>query len=73
MEKFTILSGEDAVTEYRFNKQTIAHQFCRTCGVQPFAFATGKDGVPTAAVNVRTVDGVDLTTLTRTPVNGKDF
>lgn len=71
--EFTLLSGEDALTEYRFNQKTIAHQFCSTCGVQPFAQATGKDGTPMAAVNVRTIDGIDVAGLTHAPFSGRDI
>lgn len=71
-EAFTLLSGEDSLTEYRFNKQTIAHQFCSICGIGPFASANF-EGKPTRAINVRTIDDVDLDALTRKKVNGKDF
>ena len=69
-EQFQLTSGEDKLTEYRFNKRVIAHQFCKVCGVQPFAFAKDPKGVDTAAINVRCVDGVDLTTLNRVPYDG---
>jgi hypothetical protein len=67
---FTLDAGEDNLTEYRFNKKVIAHQFCRICGVQPFAFAKDPKGVDTAALNVRCFDGIDLTTLKRNPYDG---
>ena len=65
----TLESGEDALTEYRFNTHKIAHQFCSTCGVEAFAWGEGKDG-PTVAVNVRCLEGVDLEALTRQPWDG---
>lgn len=68
-DNFTIVSGE-GLTEYRFNTEKIRHLFCSTCGVQCFGRGEGKDG-PTVAVNVRTIDDIDLTALTRTPFNGK--
>ena len=69
-EAFTLLSGENELTDYQFNKKMIRHLFCKTCGVE--SFATGeKDGMPMRAVNVRCLDEIDLTTLTRTPFNGK--
>jgi hypothetical protein len=59
---FHLDAGEDATTEYRFNKQVLSHRFCRTCGVQPFA--TGQMGdTPTVAVNVNCLDGVDARAL----------
>lgn len=51
---------ENAAT-YRFNTHRIAHRFCPTCGVHPYGEATHpKTGVPTAAVNIRCLEGVDL-------------
>lgn len=71
-EKFTLLSGDDVLTEYRFNTQRIAHQFCSICGIG--CFGKGEhDGKATRAINVRTIDDVDLSSLTRKHVNGKDF
>ena len=69
-DKFKLLSGKENLTEYRFNKKTIRHLFCRICGTESFA-----EGVtfPKAAVNVRCLDNVDLSNLTLTPYNGKDI
>ena len=66
----TLESGEDALTEYRFNTHKIAHQFCSVCGVQPHGFGQMPDGTETAAINARCIDGVDLTSLNRVPYDG---
>jgi hypothetical protein len=71
--QFKLLSGEDKLTEYRFHHKTIAHMFCKICGVQSFAYGQKKDGTPTVAINVRALDGVDIKSLNLTPVNGKDY
>ena len=73
VEQFELVSGADSLTEYRFNKKVLAHQFCKVCGVQPHAFGTGPDGMKMAAVNLRCVDGLDLATVTVTPWNGADI
>jgi hypothetical protein len=57
-----ILRGEDQLTEYRFNTNRIAHQTCRTCGVQPFAEGPGPGG-PMAMINLRCVPEADLDAL----------
>lgn len=72
-DQFTLTQGEDELTEYRFNKETISHQFCSTCGVQSFAMGSGRDGAPTACINLRTIDGADLTAVTRQSFNGRDI
>lgn len=69
-DKFKLLSGADQLTEYQFNKKTIRHLFCKICGVQSYS-----EGVtfPKVAINVRCLDGIDLSTLTLTPYSGKDL
>lgn len=70
---FTLLEGEDALTEYRFNTNMIEHLFCKHCGVEAFGRGQKKDGSPTVAVNVRSVDEVEIDTLKRMPVDGRSF
>ena len=70
---FTLTQGEEALTEYRFNKKQIQHLFCKTCGVQSFGKGNGPDGTAMIALNVRCLDGVQLEELTITPVDGKNY
>lgn len=72
-ESFNILSGEDKLTDYQFNKKTIHHLFCSICGIQSFSKAVSPEGVPTVAVNVRCLDGVDVDSLTPQKFDGKNF
>lgn len=67
----TILSGEENLTEYKFNTEKISHRFCSICGVQPLATAPGRDGTPMSMINVRTVVGLDVSALERKPYDGK--
>ncbi len=48
---FTLERGQEALTEYRFNRRVIQHLFCKVCGIKSFARGAGRDG-PTVAVNV---------------------
>jgi hypothetical protein len=70
---FKLISGEDALTEYRFNTEKIEHLFCKKCGVQAFGRGHKKDGSPTVALNVRSIDEIDIATLKKMPVDGKSF
>jgi hypothetical protein len=70
---FSFLSGEDNLTTYTFNKHVINHSFCKDCGVQAFSFGAQPDGSEVVAVNVRSLEGVDLGTLQVTPFDGKNL
>ena len=56
---FTLKSGQDALTEFQFNKHLVHHYFCSTCGIQPYAEGKGRDGSDMVMVNVRCLEGVD--------------
>lgn len=71
--QFRLVSGEDVLVDYQFNRKIIHHLHCRTCGVEAFSRGTGKDGAPTVAVNVRCLDGIDLPVLSPTPFDGKSW
>lgn len=71
--QFRLVSGEDQLVDYQFNKKIIHHLHCRVCGVESFSRGTNKNGEPTVAINVRCLDGIDLTLLTFTPFNGKSW
>jgi hypothetical protein len=72
-DDFTLTQGEENLTEYRFNTNKIAHMFCKTCGVEPFAYGGDNDGNAMAAINVRSIDDIDLSTVKRMPYAGKDI
>ena len=72
-DKFVLISGENSQTSYRFNKKTINHLFCKTCGVESYATAKNDEGKEMVAINVRCLDGIDLESLTLKKFNGKDW
>lgn len=68
---FELLSGEEDLKSYKFNKNIIDHVFCTTCGIKPFAYGVGRDGAPTSAVNVRCLEGVELNELETHAFDGR--
>ena len=58
-ESFNLLSGENKLTDYQFNKKVIHHVFCKHCGILSFANATAPDGSKVVALNLRCLDGFD--------------
>lgn len=73
LEQLKLLSGEDGLSDYQFGKKSVHHLFCRTCGVAPFGSGTAPDGKKMYAVNVRCLDGVDVSTLAITSFDGKSL
>jgi hypothetical protein len=71
--QFKLLSGEDAVQDYRFNKHVIAHVFCKTCGVRSFAKGKDRAGNEVRAINVRCLEGVEPDSITITKVDGRSL
>lgn len=69
--QFELLSGEDNLTDYQFNKHVIHHVFCKTCGIKPFARGQMPDGTKMVAINTRCLEGVDAHTLEAKHVDGK--
>ena len=43
-DKFTLKTGAENLTQFTFNTNSILHQFCKTCGIEPFAFGTRARG-----------------------------
>lgn len=70
-DSFSLQSGDDHLTEYRFNSKTIEHLFCDSCGMESFARGAMPDGTKMVAVNVRCLDGVDLDALQPHQVDGR--
>jgi hypothetical protein len=68
---FRLVSGQEKLSEYRFYKHVIAHQFCQVCGVQPFGFGTRPDGAKMAAINMRCVDGIEPDELSPRKFDGR--
>ncbi len=72
-EKLRLATPESDLSTYTFNKHVIQHHFCAKCGCAPFGFGVAPNGDPTAAVNVRCIEGIELTTLTRIPYDGRSL
>ena len=59
--QFELLTGVDALVSYRFNTGVAEHKFCGQCGIHPFY--TPRSDPHKVDVNVRCLDGVDLSKL----------
>jgi hypothetical protein len=60
----TLLTPEGNASTYTFNRHIIKHKFCGTCGIGPYAEAINpKTQQPTAAINIRCLEGIDLAAI----------
>jgi hypothetical protein len=69
--QFRLQSGGEGLTDYHFNKHVIHHLFCPTCGVESFARGKGPDGSDVVALNVRSLEGVEIGALHPAPFDGR--
>jgi len=70
-ERFTLLQGEDALSNYQFGTGVAQHLFCRHCGIH--SFYVPRSDPDKIDVNVRCLDGVDLATLDIRPFDGQNW
>ena len=75
-EAFRLLSGEGALSEYRFGSKQGQHLFCKTCGVRTFERGhvkeIGGDYVSIKLASLDDVDPKDLVEATVRFANGRD-
>ena len=72
-KSFQLRAGEENLREYLFNKHAIHHQLCVDCGVDVFARGKKPDGSDVVALNVSCIDGIELSKLKMTPVDGRSM
>ena len=70
-EHFELVSGKDNLTTYEFNTRTAKHTFCKTCGIH--AFYVPRSDPDKIDVNVRCIDGIDLSSLSVKTFDGQHW
>jgi hypothetical protein len=74
-QDFRLLSGADALSEYKFGSQRIRHMFCKHCGIKSFGRSGGADGQEFIAVIVSCLENIPDAELAALPVmyvNGRN-
>jgi len=72
-DHFKLLSGQDDLTSYTFNKHVIQHQFCKHCGVQSFALGQNQRGDKMAAINIRCLENFEFDKVPVKHIDGRSF
>ena len=70
-ERFRLLAGADDLALYQFGTKTAKHRFCRHCGVS--GFYVPRSHPDHIDVNVRCLDGVDVSALAPNRFDGRHW
>ena len=70
-EKLRLLTADQDIGTYLFNKHVVRHRFCPTCGIHPFAEAIDPKGKRMAAINIRCLEGLDFSSIPVTHFDGR--
>ncbi len=70
-DRFKLLSGQEALSEYRFNTHTARHLFCSVCGIKSFYVPRSHpDGF---SVNARCLDSGTIEIVSVRQFNGREW
>lgn len=69
--QFTLLTGADALTDYRFNTGTAHHLFCSVCGIK--SYYVPRSHPNGFSVNARCLDEGTVTGMRVVPCDGRDW
>jgi hypothetical protein len=70
-DRFTLVSGKDALTSYTFNTQTAKHLFCSVCGIKSFYVPRSHpDGY---SVNARCLDPGSVEAMAVNSIDGRNW
>lgn len=71
-EKFRLVTGASALTEYRFNTRKNQHFFCMHCGVRAFGVGNDTPIGKMYGINIGCLEDVTEEELTRIPITYVD-
>ena len=62
-DRLRLLTPEQDLATYTFGPGTIKHRFCANCGIHTFGEGMDPAGAAMAAINVRCLEGIELSAL----------
>lgn len=71
LDAFSLLAGEDALVDYRFNTGVARHRFCGICGIHPFY--TPRSHPDRVDVNVRCLEREVIARFAVKPFDGANW
>lgn len=72
-DNLRLLTSEEGVGTYTFNKHVISHRFCQTCGIHPYAEDVDAGGNRSAYINIRCLEGLELTSVPTIDFDGRSL
>ena len=70
-DRFRLLSGEESLSEYRFNTGVAQHLFCRICGIK--SFYVPRSNPEGYSVNFRCLDRDKVRSFRVMPFDGQNW
>jgi hypothetical protein len=70
-EDFTLVSGKEALTSYRFGTGAADHLFCKVCGIK--SFYQPRSHPRAWSVNLNALDALDGLEIERRDFDGRDW
>jgi hypothetical protein len=62
-DKLRLLTPEENIGTYTFNKHVIKHCFCKTCGIHAYGEGADAKGNKMAAINIRCLENLELSSV----------
>jgi len=72
-ENLRLLTPEAHLSSYTFNKHAIKHRFCSACGMHPYGEGSDRSGKPMAAINIRCLEGLELSAIPVKEFDGRSL
>jgi hypothetical protein len=72
-DKLTVLTTDQDIGTYTFNKHAIKHRFCPSCGIHPYGEGTDPKGNQMAAINIRCLEGIDIDSIAIQHFDGRSM
>jgi hypothetical protein len=72
-DKLRLLTPDENANTYTFNKHAIKHRFCRVCGMHPYGEGTDPRGNRMAAINIRCLENIELSSIPVTHFDGRSL
>jgi len=70
-DALTLRTPDENASTYRFNKHVIGHRFCPNCGIHVYGEGKDAKGQAMAAINIRSLEDIDLASIPVTPFDGR--